>query len=77
MNYKRMEQCSKIYKYGRDEEFETKKEANDAIEKLKQQIITELALEKLYDKSDVEIVEVENGFKLNVEIKIPQLFIRS
>lgn len=74
MDYKRIKQCSRAYKYGRNEEFETKQEAMEAIEKLKQEIITKLALEKIYDKSEIQIVEVENAVQLVVEIKILNLF---
>lgn len=74
MDYKQITQNSELYKYGRNEKFETKDEAKKAIEKLKQEIGTQLSLLKLYQLSEMKIIEIENALQLVVKIKIPQLF---
>lgn len=74
MDYKQITQNSELYKYGRNEKFETKDEAKKAIEKLKQEIGTQLSLLKLYQLSEMKIIEVENALQLIVKIEIPQLF---
>lgn len=74
MKYKQIEQCSEMYKYGQNEKFKTRDEAEKVVEELKQKIGTQLALLKLYDMSKMEIIEFENAIQLVVKIKIPQLF---
>lgn len=74
MDYKQIKQSSELYKYGRDEKFKTKDEAEKAIEKLKQEIGTQLSVLKLYQLSEMKIIEVENALQLIVKIEIPQLF---
>lgn len=74
MDYKQITQSSELYKYGRNEKFETKDEAEKAIEKLKQEIGTQLSSLKLYQLSEMKIIEIENALQLVVRIKIPQLF---
>lgn len=76
MEYERITQCSRLYRYGENEEFKTKEEAEDAIKKLENQTKTELAIKKLYDVSEVDIYEAKNAnaFILMVTIKIPNLF---
>lgn len=74
MDYKQITQNSELYKYVRNEKFETKDEAKKAIEKLKQEIGTQLSVLKLYQLSEMKIIEVENALQLIVKIEIPQLF---
>ena len=76
MQYEKITQCSRLYRYGENEEFKTKEEAEDAIKKLDNKIKTELAMKKLYDVAEVDIYEAKNAnaLILMVTIKIPNLF---
>lgn len=76
MDYKltTTEQRSEIYKYGRNEKYKTKEELEDAMVKLEQDITKELSLLRLYDKSTVGWIEIENTLQLVVKIKIPKMF---
>jgi len=73
MKYEKIQQCSRQYKYGKKEEFLTREDAQNAINKLKQEIGTQLAILKLYELSEIKIIEVKNVFQLVVIIKIPKL----
>ena len=74
MKYKQITQCSKLYKYGRNEKFKTREEAEREIKELKQEIATQLSLLKIYNMSEIEIAESENVMQLLVKVNIPQLF---
>ena len=73
MKYRQVTQASRPYKYGEGEEFLTKETAMKKIENLEQEIKTELAIQKIYDKSEVRIVEVPNVLQIVINIKIPVL----
>lgn len=76
MQYEKITQCSRLYRYGENEEFKTKEEAEDAIKKLENQTKIELAIKKLYDVAEVDIYEANNAnaLILMVTIKIPNFF---
>lgn len=74
MDYEKITQKSRIYKYGDGEEFLSKEEAKQLIEKEFQKVKTELALMKMHDKAIVKINEAFNGFQIVVELRIPKLF---
>ena len=74
MKYEQVVQRSRLYKYGKNEEFKTCKEAEEAIQKLRQKIVTTMAVKKIYDLSEVTVNYEENGVLLVVATKIPKLF---
>lgn len=73
MKYKQICQCSRPYQYGEGKEFTTKKEAFDKVTKLEQEIKKDLALNKLYDISEVNVISCENAFQIIVNFNIPIL----
>ena len=74
MEYEQVVQCSRAYKYGKNEEFKTREEAEEAIQKLRQKIVTTLALEKIYQLSEVKVHDVNNAMVIEVVTKIPKIF---
>ena len=74
MEYEQVVQCSRAYKYGENEEFKTREEAEEAIQKLRQKIVTTLALKKIYELSEVKLHDVNNAMLLVVVTKVPKIF---
>lgn len=72
MNSKQILQESKIYLFGEGEEYATREDARKAVEKKLQSVQTELAMQRMYDKAQTDIVEGENGFRIAVILNIPQ-----
>lgn len=70
-NYRTFTQTSRIYKYGEREKLKNKEEALEEVQQLANKIKTELALMKIYDLSDVKVVEIENALQIVVTVKIP------
>ena len=68
-----MKQTSRAYEYGQGKEFFTRQEALQQVEKVEQNLITQLAVHRLYDKTEVEIIEVENAFQIVATTKLPKL----
>lgn len=73
MEYKEIKQTSRAYEYGQGKEFLTREDAQQKVEEVKKNLTTQLALQKLYDKTKVEVIEVENAFQIVATTKIPKL----
>lgn len=74
MEYKQVEQKSRYYEYGKGKEFPNEEAARTAIEVLKQQTNTKLALQRLYDITTTAILQEGNKFYLKVIFSIPAIF---
>lgn len=70
-NYRTFTQTSRPYKYGKGEELSNKEEALNKMKQLENKIKKELALMRIYDLSDVKVVEIENALQIVVTVKIP------
>lgn len=74
MKYDQIIQESRIYKYGEKEEFKTREDALIKAKNKENDAKTEIALIKLWDLSQTEIVEENEAFKVVIKIKIPYIF---
>ena len=63
-------QNSRIYKYEGEEE---KQKVLDTVNKEVIRVKTDLAMQHLYDKAEVEVIEVEGGFQIQITLRIPKL----
>ena len=70
-NYRTFKQTSRPYEYGEGKEFKNKEEALKKVEILRNNIITSLAMNKIYELSEVNVVEVQNALQIVVNVKIP------
>lgn len=70
-NYRTFTQTSRPYKYGEGEKLRNKEEALNKMRQLENKIKTELSLMKIYELSDVKVVEIENALQIVVTVKIP------
>lgn len=70
-NYRTFKQTSRPYEYGEGKEFKDKQEALKKIQQLKSNIVISLAMNKIYELSEVNVVEVQNALQIVVEVKIP------
>lgn len=70
-NYRTFTQTSRIYKYGEREKLKNKEEALEEVQQLANKIKTELALMKIYDLSNIKIIEIENALQIVVNVKVP------
>ena len=64
----------RLYEYGKGKKLITKEEAYEKVKMLKKDVQTELALIKLWEFSNVEIIKERNAFKVVVTISIPSVF---
>lgn len=71
MDYKQV-QKSQLYEYGEGKEFISREEAKESAEKMRRNVVTEVAMKKLYHLAKVNVEEKKNAFQVVVEIKIPQ-----
>ena len=71
MEYKQITQTSRPYEYGEGKEFKTKDEALKRAKELAQEIKVKLALQRLYDLSEVKTIEAENALQIVVTTRIP------
>lgn len=71
MDYKQV-QKSPLYEYGEGKEFARREEAKEQAEKIRRNVVTEIAMKRLYNLAKVKVEEKENAFQVVVEIEIPQ-----
>lgn len=64
----------RLYEYGEGKELKTREEAYEKAKMVKKNVKTELALIKLWEFSNVEIIKVNNAFKVVITISIPSIF---
>lgn len=69
MNSENILQTSQIYKCMKDE---SKEALLERVKKEVQKIHTELAMQRMYDKSETEIIELECGYQIAVIIHVPK-----
>lgn len=74
MYYKQVKQYSPYYEYGKGKEFLTREDALRKIKTAENALKTKMALNSLYEISEVEISEEKNSFQLIVTTKIEKLF---
>ena len=70
-NYRTFKHTSRPYEYGEGKEFKNKEEALKKVENLRNNIITSLAMNKIYELSEVNVVEVQNALQIVVKVKVP------
>lgn len=70
-NYRTFTQTSRTYEYGEGKEFKDKQEVLKKVQQLRSNIITSLAMNKIYELSEVNVLEVQNALQIVVEVKIP------
>ncbi len=66
-------QTSKPYEYGEKKPYATKEEAMEEIQKLEQKVRTDMSLKKIYEFSEVRVVEVPGAIQLVVTTTVPEV----
>ena len=72
--FTRITQTSRPYKYGEKEEFKTREEALRKVEREEESLKTIMALQGIYNISEVKHIEESNTFQIVVTIEIPKIF---
>ena len=72
-NSRQVIQTSKPYDYGMEKPLKTKEEAMEEIQKLEQKVKTDIALKKIYEFSEVKIIEGPGAIQLVVTTIVPKV----
>lgn len=70
-NYRTFKQTSRPYEYGEGKEFKDRNDCLEKVEQIKEKIGTELALKKIYELSEINVIEVLGALQIVVEVKVP------
>ncbi len=73
MKYKEVKQVSRFYEYGEGKEFKTRDEALKMVQRLEANLKTDIAIMRIYEISEVKVIEVEKAFQLVWTVRIPIL----
>lgn len=72
MDSEQILQESSTILFGEGQRYETREEALEETKKQLQQVQTELAMQRMFDKAETEIIEMQHGFKIAVILNIPK-----
>lgn len=72
-NSRQVVQTSSPYEYGKDKPLKTKDEAMEKIKAMEQDIKTNMALKRIYEMSEVKIVEVPGAVQLVITTTVPKV----
>lgn len=72
MNSEQILQESDPILFGEGQRYESREEALEATKKQLQQVQTELALQRMFEKAETEIIELQHGYKIAVILNIPR-----
>lgn len=70
-DYRTFTQTSRPYEYGEGKEFKDRNDCLEKVEQIKEKIGTELALKKIYELSEINVIEVLGALQIVVEVKVP------
>ena len=72
MKYEQILQESESFLFGDGQRYETREEALKATENAMQKVKAELAMQRMYDKAETEIIELRRGYKIAIVLNIPK-----
>ena len=72
MKYEQILQESESFLFGDGQRYETREEALKATENAMQKVKAELAMQRMYDKAETEIIELRHGYKIAIVLSIPK-----
>ena len=72
MKYEQILQESETFLFGEGQRYETREDALKAVNNLLQKVKTEIAMQKMFEKAETEIIELKHGFKIAVVLNIPK-----
>ena len=65
-------QESKPYIFGEGGQYVTREDALEALQRDLQRVNTQLAMQRMFDKAETDVIEFKNGYKIAVILRIPR-----
>ena len=72
MEYEQILQESDPFLFGEGQRYATREEALKATNDVLQKVKTDIAMQKMYEKAETEIIELQHGYKIAVVLNIPK-----